>query len=100
LDLFEAGVDDCGHEPFFASESTVRLGLFIRLRQAASNLSASDAVDVLRFGELELDLVKRREATQGTRPPHDRYRLLGRFERLCCPLELWLGFLLLPTVDS
>jgi DNA-binding response OmpR family regulator len=38
LCLFEAGVDDCVCEPFFASEMAVRLGLSIRLRQAASDL--------------------------------------------------------------
>jgi DNA-binding response OmpR family regulator len=37
LRLFEAGVDDCLCEPFFVSEMAVRLGLTIRLRQAASD---------------------------------------------------------------
>jgi len=36
LRLFEAGVDDYVCEPFFALEIAVRLGLSIRLRQAAS----------------------------------------------------------------
>jgi DNA-binding response OmpR family regulator len=43
LRLFEAGVDDCVREPFFASELAVRLGLSIGLRQAASDLAASKA---------------------------------------------------------
>jgi two-component system OmpR family response regulator len=57
--LFDAGVDDCVREPFFASELAVRLGLSIRLRRAASDLVASKAVSVLRSGDLELDLVRR-----------------------------------------
>jgi two-component system, OmpR family, response regulator len=65
LRLFEAGADDCVHEPFFASEFAVRLGLSIRLRQAASDLAASNAVNVLRSGDLELDLVRRRVARLG-----------------------------------
>jgi two-component system OmpR family response regulator len=65
LHLFEAGVDDCIREPFFASELAVRLGLSIRLRQAASNLAASNAVSMLRSGDLELDLVRRRVARCG-----------------------------------
>jgi DNA-binding response OmpR family regulator len=65
LQLFEAGVDDCVHEPFFASELAVRLGLSIRLRQAAFDLEASNAVNVLRSGDLELDLVRRRVARLG-----------------------------------
>jgi DNA-binding response OmpR family regulator len=63
--LFEAGVDDCVHEPFFASELAVRLGLSIRLRQATSEAVASNAVNVLRSGDLELDLVRRTAARQG-----------------------------------
>jgi two-component system OmpR family response regulator len=65
LRLFEAGVDDCVREPFFASELTVRLGLSIRLRQAASDAMASNTVNVLRSGDLELDLVRRRAARLG-----------------------------------
>jgi len=65
LCLFEAGVDDCVREPFFASELAVRLGLSIRLRQAASDLASSNAVNVLRSGDLELDLVRRRAARLG-----------------------------------
>ena len=65
LRLFEAGVDDCVCEPFFASELAVRLGLSIRLRQAASNLAASNTVKVLRCGDLELDLVRWRAARLG-----------------------------------
>jgi two-component system, OmpR family, response regulator len=63
--LFEAGVDDCVREPFFASELVVRLGLSVRLRQAASDGVASNAVNVLRAGDLELDLVRRRAARLG-----------------------------------
>jgi DNA-binding response OmpR family regulator len=63
--LFEAGVDDCVREPFFASELVVRLGLSIRLRQAASDVVASNAVNVLRSGDLELDLVRRTAARLG-----------------------------------
>jgi two-component system OmpR family response regulator len=65
LQLFEAGVDDCVREPFFASELAVRLGLSIRLRQAAADLAAANAVSVLRSGGLELDLVRRRAARLG-----------------------------------
>jgi two-component system, OmpR family, response regulator len=65
LRLFEAGVDDCVREPFFASELTVRLGLSIRLRQAASDAVTSNSVNVLRSGDLELDLVRRRAARLG-----------------------------------
>jgi two-component system OmpR family response regulator len=65
--LFEAGIDDCVREPFFASELAVRLGLSIRLRRAASDAAASNRVTVLRSGDLELDLV-RRTATRLGRP--------------------------------
>jgi two-component system, OmpR family, response regulator len=65
LHLFEAGIDDCVHEPFFASELAVRLGLSIRLHQAASDLLAFNTVNVLRSGDLELDLVRRRAARLG-----------------------------------
>ncbi len=63
--LFEAGADDCVREPFFASELAVRLGLSIRLRQAASDGVASNGVNVLRSGDLELDLVRRTAARLG-----------------------------------
>jgi two-component system OmpR family response regulator len=65
LQLFEAGIDDCVREPFFASELAVRLGLSIRLRQGAAQQAASNSVNVLRSGELELDLVRRRVARLG-----------------------------------
>jgi two-component system, OmpR family, response regulator len=65
LQLFEAGVDDCVREPFFASELAVRLGLSIRLRQAAADQAASNSVNMLRAGDLELDLVRRRVARLG-----------------------------------
>jgi two-component system, OmpR family, response regulator len=57
--LFEAGVDDSVCEPFFGSEIAVRLSLSIRLRQAASSRSAPNSVNVLRSGDLELDLLRR-----------------------------------------
>src|SRR5580704_10908758 len=65
LRLFAAGADDCVREPFFASELAVRLGLSIRLRQAASDLAGSRMASVLRSGDLELDLVRRRVARLG-----------------------------------
>jgi two-component system OmpR family response regulator len=65
LGLFDAGTDDCVGEPFFASEMVVRLGLSIRLRQAASNLASSDTGTLLRCGDLEIDLVRRRVARSG-----------------------------------
>jgi two-component system, OmpR family, response regulator len=65
LRLFEAGVDDCVHEPFFAPELAVRLGHSIGLRQAASDLGASNRVNVLRSGDLELDLVRRKVVRSG-----------------------------------
>jgi two-component system, OmpR family, response regulator len=65
LGLFAAGADDCVREPFFASELVVRLGLSIRLRQAASNLTSSNVVNRLRSGDLELDLIRRKAARLG-----------------------------------
>jgi two-component system OmpR family response regulator len=65
LRLFDAGVDDCVREPFFASELTVRLGLSIRLRRAAADGVASNSVSVLRSGDLELDLVRRKACRLG-----------------------------------
>jgi two-component system, OmpR family, response regulator len=65
LHLFEAGVDDCVCEPFFGSEMAVRLGLSIRLRQAGSGPATSNMVNVLRSGDLELDLVRRTVARSG-----------------------------------
>jgi two-component system OmpR family response regulator len=60
LRLFDAGVDDCVREPFFSAEFAMRLGVSVRLRQAASNLVVSKTgVNVLRSGDLELDLVRR-----------------------------------------
>ena len=63
--LFEAGADDYVREPFFASELAVRLGLSIRLRRAASDALASNGVNMLRSGDLELDLVRRTAARLG-----------------------------------
>jgi two-component system, OmpR family, response regulator len=65
LCLFEAGVDDYVCEPVFGSEIAVRLGLSMRLRQKASGLSAPNSVNVLRSGDLGLDLVQRIAARSG-----------------------------------
>jgi two-component system, OmpR family, response regulator len=65
LSLFAAGADECVREPFFASELAVRLGLSIRLRQAASDLAPSHTASKLRSGDLELDLIRRRAARLG-----------------------------------
>jgi two-component system, OmpR family, response regulator len=65
LSLFAAGADECVREPFFASEFSVRLGLSIRLRQAASDLAPSHTANKLRSGDLELDLIRRRAARLG-----------------------------------
>ena len=65
LCLFEAGIDDCVRDPFYASELAVRLGLSIRLRQAASDPVALHSVSMLRSGDLELDLVRRRATRLG-----------------------------------
>jgi two-component system OmpR family response regulator len=65
LALFEAGADDYVREPFFTSEMTVRLGLSIRLRRAASGASVSRAVNTLCSGDLELDLIRRRASRMG-----------------------------------
>jgi DNA-binding response OmpR family regulator len=43
----------------------VRLGLSIRLRQAAADLVAANKVNVLRSGDLELDLIRRRAVRLG-----------------------------------
>jgi two-component system, OmpR family, response regulator len=65
LRLFEAGIDDCIREPFFAAELAVRVRHSIRLRQAATDVAASNRVSVLRCGDLELDLVRRRAVRSG-----------------------------------
>jgi two-component system, OmpR family, response regulator len=66
LGFFDGGADDCVREPFFSLEVAVRLTASIRLRQAASNLLVSKTGSiVLRSGELELDLVRRRVARRG-----------------------------------
>jgi two-component system OmpR family response regulator len=65
LNLFNSGADDCVREPFFASELAVRLGLSMRLRRAAANLASSHASNVLRSGDLELDLIRRRAMRLG-----------------------------------
>src|SRR5580698_497562 len=65
--LFEAGIDDCVQQPFFVSEFAVRLRLSIRLHRAASVPAVSNKVNVLRSGDLELDLLRRR-ATRLEKP--------------------------------
>lgn len=65
LQMFEAGADDCVREPFFASELAVRFRLSIRKRQAASSCAASNTVNLLRSGDLELDPIHRRVARSG-----------------------------------
>jgi two-component system, OmpR family, response regulator len=65
LCLFEAGVDDCICKEFFASELLVRVSLLIRLRQAAADVRASAVANVVRSGDLELDLVRRRAVRLG-----------------------------------
>jgi two-component system OmpR family response regulator len=63
--LFEVGADDYVNEPFFASEMATRLRHSILLRRAASGASAADRVNVLRSGDLELDLVRRQAVRSG-----------------------------------
>jgi two-component system, OmpR family, response regulator len=65
LGLFDAGADDCVGEPFFASELAVRLGLSIRLHQAASSLASHSTVDSLHSGDFELDLRRQKVARSG-----------------------------------
>jgi DNA-binding response OmpR family regulator len=65
LTLFQADIDDCILEPFFATEFTVRLGLAIRLRRAAVIAPSSENTAVLRAGELELNLIRRRAMRLG-----------------------------------
>jgi ActR/RegA family two-component response regulator len=67
--LFEVGADDYVNEPFFASEMAMRLRHSIRLRQAASGASTASRVNVLRSGDLELDLVPGTKRT----PPSDSH---------------------------
>ena len=65
LALFDAGVDDYVRDPFFASEMTVRLGLSMSLRRAASGAATARTVHILRSGDLELDLIRRRVTRRG-----------------------------------
>jgi DNA-binding response OmpR family regulator len=83
LSLFGSGVDDCVPEPFFASELAVRLALSIRLRQKASDLAASGVI-VLRAGDLELNLVRRRATRLG------KAICLGKKKSFCCS-NTWYG---------
>jgi two-component system, OmpR family, response regulator len=54
-------------QPLFVSEFAVRLRLSIRLHRAASVPAVSNKVNVLRSGDLELDLLRRR-ATRLEKP--------------------------------
>jgi hypothetical protein len=83
LGLFEAGLGDCVGEPFFASEMAVRLELSIRLRQAGASPTATNGVDVLRSGDLELDLVRRTVTRSGK-------AIDLRQENFCCS-NTWCG---------
>jgi DNA-binding response OmpR family regulator len=66
LQLFDAGMDDCVHERFSSTEFAVRLGVSVRLRQAASSLAGTKTgVNVLRSGDLELDLIRRKVTRRG-----------------------------------
>jgi DNA-binding response OmpR family regulator len=65
LNLFEAGADDYVPEPFFASELAVRLRHVIELRRAAGDFAAAHEVSILRCGDLELDLVRRKVMRSG-----------------------------------
>lgn len=66
LQLFASGVDDCVHEPFFPAEFAFRLDVSIRLHQAAFNPDAPKrGTNVLRSGDLELDLVFRTVTRRG-----------------------------------
>jgi two-component system, OmpR family, response regulator len=58
LRLFEAGVDDCLCEPFIGPEVRALLGRSVRLRQGASASGELDKVNVLRCGDLELNLAR------------------------------------------
>lgn len=62
LSFFEAGLDDIISEPFFAAELAVRLKHIIALRRAAK-LTDREA-HMLRAGDLQMDLVKRRVTRQ------------------------------------
>lgn len=65
LRLFDAGVDDCIHGTFVDAEFAVRLVNYVRLRQAVSNLARSDEVNVLRSGDLEMNLLRRKVTRMG-----------------------------------
>ena len=65
LRLFEAGVDDCSCGEVFASELAVRFSHSVRLHQAAASPTGSNRVCVLRYGDLELDLVRRSALRMG-----------------------------------
>jgi two-component system OmpR family response regulator len=65
LELFKAGADDCVREPFFPSELAVRLRLSMSLRRAAFRVPAARSTSVLRSGDLELDLIRRRAQRLG-----------------------------------
>jgi DNA-binding response OmpR family regulator len=55
----------CSFSKRVSTIACVSHSLSIRLRQAAADLTAASAVNVLRAGDLELDLVRRRVARLG-----------------------------------
>jgi DNA-binding response OmpR family regulator len=65
LRFFEAGIDDLISEPFFVSELLARLRRSIQLRQAAMDFAVAHEVSILRCGDLELDLVRRKVVRSG-----------------------------------
>jgi DNA-binding response OmpR family regulator len=65
LHLFAAGVDDLILAPFYTAELTVRLRRTIQLRQAAADFAAAHEVSLLRCGDLEVDLVRRKAMRSG-----------------------------------
>ena len=65
LSLFDAGIDQYIQEPLFVSEVAVRMRHAIRLRQAATTFAAAHEISMLRCGDLELDLVRRKVVRSG-----------------------------------
>jgi DNA-binding response OmpR family regulator len=84
LQLFDAGVDDCVRERFFASGFAMRLGVSTRLRQAASDPAVSKTdVNVLRLGDLAIDLVRRTVTRMGKPIDLRPNRLLKKLHFAC-----------------
>jgi two-component system OmpR family response regulator len=65
LCFFDAGIDDLISEPLFVPELLARLRRSMHLRQAASDFAAAHEVSILRCGDLELDLVRRKVVRSG-----------------------------------